>query len=129
MPWVVVAEINKVLKTGGLTFHSTHFAFPLHERPWDFWRYTDQSLRVLFSSALGFEVIGTGFDAPARIHPDNPRADLMHLPFEPVWVGISVLARKTQNIDPAKFIWSATVAESLGSASHYPRSDKRPLGS
>src|ERR1043165_6505721 len=46
MPWVVAAEINKVLKIGGLTFHSTHFAFPLHERPWDFWRYTGQSLWI-----------------------------------------------------------------------------------
>ena len=57
MPWVVAAEINKVLKVGGLTFHSTHFAFPIHERPWDFWRYTDQALRILFSPPLGFEVI------------------------------------------------------------------------
>src|SRR5207248_4030080 len=56
MPWVVAAEINKVLKIGGLTFHSTHFAFPVHERPWDFWRYTGQALRVLFSPPLGFEV-------------------------------------------------------------------------
>jgi hypothetical protein len=120
MPWVVAAEINKVLKVGGLTFHSTHFAFPLHEQPWDFWRYTDQSLRILFSPPLGFEVIGTAFDTPARMHPDTPRDELMHLPFEPVWVGISVLARKTADIDPAKFVWSASVAESLGVDSRYP---------
>ncbi|HKP03176.1 MAG TPA: hypothetical protein VJU77_07380 [Chthoniobacterales bacterium] len=74
-------------KAGGLTFHSTHFAFPLHERPWDFWRYTDQALRVLFSPPLGFEVIRCHFDTPARMHPDRQREDLMHLPLEPVWVG------------------------------------------
>lgn len=120
MPWVVAAEINKVLKVGGLTFHSTHFAFPLHERPWDFWRYTDQALRILFSPPLGFEVIRCNFDTPARMHPDVPRDDLMHLPMEPVWVGISVLARKTAEIDPAKFVWSASVADCLGSDSRYP---------
>lgn len=120
MPWVVAAEISKVLKIGGLTFHSTHFAFPLHERPWDFWRYTDQSLRVLFSPPLGFEIIRTAFDTPARLHPDTPRDDLMHLPLEAVWVGISVLARKTANIDPGRFVWSASVAECLGEQSHYP---------
>jgi hypothetical protein len=120
MPWVVAAEINKVLKIGGLTFHSTHFAFPLHERPWDFWRYTDQSLRILFSPPLGFEVIRTAFGTPARMHPDTPRDDLMHLPLEPVWMGISVLARKTANIDPEKFVWSASVADCLGEQSHYP---------
>jgi hypothetical protein len=120
MPWVVAAEINKVLKVGGLTFHTTHFAFPLHERPWDFWRYTDQSFRILFSAPLGFEVIQTAFDTPARIHPDMPRPELMHLPFEPVWIGISVLARKTADIDPTKFVWSASVASCLGDDSRYP---------
>jgi len=120
MPWVVAAEINKVLKPGGLTFHSTHFAFPVHERPWDFWRYTDQSLRVLFSPPLGFEVVRCEFDTPARMHPDTPREDLLGLPLEAVWVGISVLARKTADIDPTKFVWSASVAECLGSESAYP---------
>jgi Methyltransferase domain len=120
MPWVVAGEINKVLKLGGLTFHSTHFAFPVHERPWDFWRYTDQALRILFSPPLGFEVIRCAYDTPARMHPDVPRDDLMHLPLEAVWVGISVLARKTADIDPTKFVWSASVASCLGDASHYP---------
>jgi len=120
MPWVVAAEINKVLKVGGLTFHSTHFAFPLHERPWDFWRYTDQALRVLFAPPLGFEVIRCDFDTPARMHPDIPRDDLMHLPMEPVWVGVSVLARKTAEIDATKFVWSASVADCLGQDSRYP---------
>jgi hypothetical protein len=120
MPWVVAAEINKVLKVGGLTFHSTHFAFPLHERPWDFWRYTDQALRILFSPPLGFEVIRCDFDTPARMHPDIPRDDLMHLPMEPVWIGISVLARKIADIDATKFVWSASVADCLGPDSFYP---------
>jgi hypothetical protein len=122
MPWVVAAEISKVLKIGGLTFHSTHFAFPLHERPWDFWRYTDQALRILFSPPLGFEIVGCAFDTPARMHPDVQRDDIMHLPFEPVWIGISVLARKIAPLDPARFIWAATVAECLGGDSHYPPS-------
>jgi hypothetical protein len=126
MPWVVAAEINKVLKVGGLTFHSTHFAFPIHERPWDFWRYTDQALRILFSPPLGFEVIQCDFDTPARMHPDLPREDLIHLPLEPVWVGISVLARKTADIDPTKFVWSASVAACLGRDSHYPASAGPP---
>jgi len=126
MPWVVAAEINKVLKIGGLTFHSTHFAFPVHERPWDFWRYTDQALRILFSPPLGFEVIKCAFDTPARMHPDRPRPELMHLPLEPVWVGVSVFARKTSHIDPSKFIWSASVRDCLGSDSHYSAPQNKP---
>jgi SAM-dependent methyltransferase len=120
LPWVAAAEINKVLKPGGLTFHSTHFAFPVHEKPWDFWRYTDQSLRILFSPPVGFEVIRSGFDTPARLHPDTRRDDLMHLPMEPAWIGVSVLARKIAEIDPTRFVWSASVADCLGTESQYP---------
>ena len=120
MPWVVAAEINKVLKIGGLTYHATHFAFPIHERPWDFWRYTDQAFRILFSRPLGFEIIRCGFDTPARMHPDVQRDDLMHLPFETVWVGVSVLARKIAPLDQSKFVWATSLAECLGEESHYP---------
>jgi hypothetical protein len=120
----VAAEISKVLNVGGLTFHSTHFAFPLHEMPWDFWRYTDQALRILFSPPLGFEVIRCHFDTPARMHPDQQREELMHLPLEPVWVGVSVLARKVADIDAAKFVWSASVEACLGRESRYPLPDR-----
>jgi hypothetical protein len=51
----------------------------------------------------------------------------MHLPLEPAWVGISVLARKTADIDPAKFVWSASVPECLGADSHYPTSADNPV--
>lgn len=120
MPWVVAAEINRALKVGGITFHATHFAFPVHERPWDFWRYTDQALRVLFSPPLGFEVLRCGFDTPARMHPDTPNPILVTLPTETVWVGVSILARKVAEIDPARFVWRASVHECLGQESNYP---------
>jgi hypothetical protein len=41
-------------------------------------------------------------------------------PLEPVWVGVGVLARKIADIDPTKFIWSASVEACLGGDSHYP---------
>ena len=73
-----------------------------------------------FPPPLGFEVIGCAFDTPVRMHPDVPRDELMHLPLEPVWIGVSVLARKTADIDATKFVWSASVAACLGGDSHYP---------
>ncbi|MDO8597350.1 MAG: methyltransferase domain-containing protein [Sulfuricaulis sp.] len=39
MPWVVVMEMNKVLKPGGVVMLATHPAWPPHELPWDFWRF------------------------------------------------------------------------------------------
>jgi len=64
MPWVVAAEINRVLKPGGTVFIETHFAYGLHSLPWHFFHFTDLGLRALFSRALGFECIEAGLCNP-----------------------------------------------------------------
>jgi hypothetical protein len=64
MPWVVAIEIAKILKIGGLVFVETHFSFSSHERPWHFFQFSDMGLRVLFSPALGFELIEAGMSNP-----------------------------------------------------------------
>ena len=71
MPWVVAMEINKLLEVGGLTCHATHFAWPLHETPWDFWRFSDEGLKVLFSPGLGFEIVKAGLFSLMRLYPDQ----------------------------------------------------------
>jgi len=45
MPWVVVEEIAKVLKVGGHAFVETHFSFTAHERPWNFFQFSDMGIR------------------------------------------------------------------------------------
>ena len=64
MPWLVAIEIAKLLKVGGTVFVETHFSFSAHERPWNFFQFSDMGLRVLFSSALGFECIEAGMSNP-----------------------------------------------------------------
>jgi SAM-dependent methyltransferase len=64
MPWLVSVEIAKLLKVGGTVFVETHFSFAAHERPWNFFQFSDMGLRVLFSSALGFECIEAGMSNP-----------------------------------------------------------------
>lgn len=64
MPWVVAEEIAKVLKVGGQAFIETHFAFSSHERPWNFFQFSDMGLRALFSPALGFECLEASMDNP-----------------------------------------------------------------
>ena len=64
MPWVVAKEIAKMLKTGGLVFVETHFSFVAHERPWNFYQFSDMALRSLFSKALGFECLDAGMCNP-----------------------------------------------------------------
>lgn len=64
MPWIVATEIAKLLKIGGEVIVETHFSFVTHERPWNFFQFSDMGLKVLFSPALGFECIDVGMSNP-----------------------------------------------------------------
>jgi len=44
-PEHALAEAARVLRPGGMLFVSTPFAFPLHARPYDFFRYTEYFYR------------------------------------------------------------------------------------
>lgn len=59
-PWLVSEQISKVLKIGGTAFVETHFSFSAHERPWNFFQFSNQGLKVLFNKELGFEVLDVG---------------------------------------------------------------------
>jgi len=101
MPWIVAAEINRVLRPGGLTYHITHQAWPLHETPNDFWRFSDEALRLLFGEPFGFEVLTAGMADRVRMYPlDKERGDLglpLGFGFGSAWI----LSRKVREIDPA----------------------------
>ncbi|MBV6634139.1 MAG: class I SAM-dependent methyltransferase [Alphaproteobacteria bacterium] len=76
MPWKVAIELSKVMKTGGIGLVMTHQTWPLHEQPWDFWRFSDQAWHAIFNPATGFvieqAVIGEqAFIVPRMCHPTN----------------------------------------------------------
>jgi SAM-dependent methyltransferase len=55
-PQKVLTEFHRVLKQGGQLFVTTPFLFPLHEEPYDFYRYTPYALKQLLQET-GFEVV------------------------------------------------------------------------
>lgn len=121
MPWIVAREISKLLEVGGITFHHTHFVWPNHEQPWDFWRFCDAGLKVLFSPALGFEVIQAAYYAPMRLHFDHLQSGQETFPFYPVFGGVAILAKKVREVNYDKFRWDVTLDEILETQSHYPK--------
>jgi hypothetical protein len=125
MPWVVAREINKVLEVGALTYHLTVFAWPLHEIPWDFWRFSDEGLKVLFSPALGFEIINAGMFGPMRTHLDQVVAPQEMLPYYPTFGGSAILARKVADVDEDRFRWEIDVQEAARGSS-YPQPQTAP---
>jgi hypothetical protein len=121
MPWVVAMEMNKLLEVGGITFVSTHFAWPLHEKPWDFWRFSDEGLKVLFSPALGFEVIKSCLYVPLRMHLDTFLPGQETLASQQGFGGVSILAKKVSEVNSEKFRWDVTLEEVVTAESHYPK--------
>jgi hypothetical protein len=74
MPWKVMLELNRVMKLDGLVFFATHQTYALHDEPWDFWRFSDQSWKALMNPATGFEVVETALGQPAHIVPNATNA-------------------------------------------------------
>lgn len=70
MPWMVALEMNKVLRTGGLAYIQSHACFPLHDQPWDFWRFSKEAWSGLFNAHTGFEMVEQGNTMRCRIAPD-----------------------------------------------------------
>jgi SAM-dependent methyltransferase len=83
MPWVAAEEIWRILKPGGITINTTCLIHPLHGLPDDYFRFTPNGLRSLFSH---FEILlaeGAGnleavFDCfkggrGGRVVPGTPR--------------------------------------------------------
>lgn len=69
MPWKVVGEINKILKTGGYILIYTHQTIGLHDSPWDFFRFSEDTWPVMLNEKTGFKIIDRGSDFEQFIIP------------------------------------------------------------
>lgn len=120
MPWLVSAEIAKLLNIGGIVFIETHLSFSSHERPWHFFQFSDMALKVLFSPALGFECIEAGASNPI-VGRFSALAD-KYLRFKPIaglYCHSEFLGRKIRNID--QFDWLNVDLDVVTGNTQYPR--------
>ena len=67
MPWKAAVSINRVLHDGAVLFVGTHQSFPVHDAPWDFWRFSDNAWKCMFNRATGFRVLETALGEPAEM--------------------------------------------------------------
>jgi SAM-dependent methyltransferase len=91
-PWLAAAEIGKVLKPGGRVFVQTHFCFPLHAYPNDYWRFTREALETLFAEQHGFAQHQTFYTHPCSILCESPVDALVHWSF----LNVCLVARKIE---------------------------------
>ena len=119
MPWVVAAEIAKVLKVGGLVFVETHFSYSSHERPWHFFQFSDLGLKILFSEALGFECIEAGMSNP-MVGRFSSLADdyLKNKPIGGLYCHSEYLGKKTREVK--NFNWQKMDIADIVGETKYP---------
>jgi len=61
-PLRAVQEIHRVLKPVGVAIITSVMAFPIHEHPWDFWRFTPEGFALLLEPFETSLVFAHGFD-------------------------------------------------------------------
>jgi len=119
MPWLVAEEIAKVLKVGGLLFVETHFSYSSHERPWNFFQFSDMGLKVLFCEPLGFECLEATLQNPI-IGRFSSLAD-RYLRFRPVtglYCHSAFLGRKVREV--SDFRWRSADLDAMVGGTRYP---------
>jgi Methyltransferase domain len=108
MPWMVSLEMNRVMKQGALAYIQSHAAYPLHEQPWDFWRFSKDAWRGLFNAHTGFEVVDSGHALRCLIVSDFAfGAPIQQGDLSPSYLLSGCLVRK---IGPAQVRWDAEAA-------------------
>ena len=118
MPWQAALEMNKALKVGGLVFIATHPTWPLHDRPWDFFRFSTDAFRSLFHRHTGFEILEASEGLPCRIIPLAREASMRGMErSDTAFLGVSMIARKTGTPDP-RLSWDIELKDFL--TTHYP---------
>jgi len=123
-PWIVAEEISKLLKPGGMVVIATHFSFAAHERPWNFFQFSDMGLKALFPEKLGFECIEASMSNPiigrfsALAHKSVRFSPIIGLYCSSQFVG-------QKNIEPVyPFDWKSVSSTEICSGENYPVGDR-----
>ena len=118
-PWLVAQEIHKVLKLGGHLFVETHFSYISHERPWNFFQFSDMGLRALFNKALGFEVLDCGMSNPMNgVFSDKAEPYLRGLSVGELYCHSEILCKKVG--EPKDFDWKSAGIDDIVEGARYP---------
>jgi hypothetical protein len=109
MPWKVALEMNKMMSDGGTALIISHGAWPLHEQPWDFFRFSTESWRGIFNLHTGFRLLDAQYQYGASVVPhyisSNHEAEMS---LGEVYLLSGCVA---QRIGDAKVSWDAEASE------------------
>ncbi|MEN3361159.1 MAG: hypothetical protein V7637_5141 [Mycobacteriales bacterium] len=115
MPWVVAAEMNRVLRPGGYVYVVTHQTWPVHDAPWDFYRFSQYAWVTLFNRYSGFEIVAVAAGEPGKVVANILHPSTNGLELQPAFLSSAVLARK---VAPTELVWAADASAVVADA--YP---------
>jgi hypothetical protein len=74
MPWKFATELNKVMNLGGVGIFLTHQTWPMHDEPWDFFRFSRHGFTGILNKFTGFRIIEAKMGEPCfivaeKLHP------------------------------------------------------------
>jgi len=119
MPWIAAEEMCKLLKVGGTVFVETHFSFISHERPWNFFQFSDMALRTLFSPAMGIECLEAGFSTPIVGRFSSLAASyLKKRPLKGLYCHVEFLGKKIKEVE--NFDWNKVNLDDVVGDTKYP---------
>lgn len=120
MPWIVAEEISKILKVGGRAFVETHFSFSSHERPWNFFQFSDMGLKALFNPSLGFNVIEAGMSNPIQGWFGSQADEyLRYREVGELYCHSEILCEKVAKFNGVD--WREVDIDTLTGSTHYPK--------
>jgi hypothetical protein len=100
MPWKVAVEMNSVMKRGGFAFIQSHQSWPIHDEPWDYFRFSKYSWLSLFNASTGYEVIHAVHGDPASILSITQSEDFStFLEDQPSYLSSACLVKKIKDAD------------------------------
>lgn len=120
MPWRAAAEIGKCLKVGGYVFVETHYCYKSHARPWHFFQFSEQALKVLFSGEMGFRTIDVGVSNPIyAVFSDEACEYLRGRRISNMYCHSEYLGQKVREVE--NFDWNNVSLDNLLEGTCYPK--------
>jgi len=99
-PFLAAHQMMRTVRLGGLIYIRTHQSYPLHALPYDFFRFSQEGMRTLFSEAMGIEA-QTQYEYPAKIIAEGfPEPHHQ----EPAYLCVTFFGRKVRET-PAEFVY------------------------
>jgi hypothetical protein len=118
MPWKFMIELNKVMNIGGVGMFTTPQTWPMHDEPWDFFRFSKHSFHGFINKFTGFKIIDSGMGEPCFIVAERLHAATN---FAPIPTGYLTSVVFFEKIGDTSLSWPVTTSDVIDTA--YPEGE------